>query len=110
MRAVLVTGILCAAAVAGAAELTVGPYVQDVREDGFTVAYETDVEAAGTIVADGRKIATQGTRHEARVDGLKPGSRVKYRLLVDGQERAASEVSTAATDGPLTFVVYGDTR
>ena len=110
MRALVAIGLVCAAGVAGAAELTVGPYVQDVREDGFTIAYETDVDAAGTVVADGHKVATRGTRHEARVDGLKPGTRVKYRLLVDGRERAASEVATAASDGPLTFVVYGDTR
>jgi predicted phosphodiesterase len=96
---------------AWAAQVTLGPYVQDVREDGFVVAYETDVATDGMVVAGAERVVTHGTHHEARVGKQAPGSRVRYRVLVDGVERAAAEVGTAPSgDKPVTFVVYGDTR
>ncbi len=111
MRAVVVAGLLLAGGVAGATRLSLGPYVQDVRADGFLVAYETDLPTDGKVVADGQTVITRGTHHEARLIGLKPGTRYRYRVLIDGEERAAAELGTAPDAArPFTFVVYGDTR
>jgi hypothetical protein len=93
-----------------ALRVALGPYVQDVRQDGFTVAYETDTPADGTVVVGDKKVETHGFRHEARVDGLKPGTHYKYRVLVDGKAQVESETSTFGEGGALTFAVFGDTR
>ncbi len=96
---------------ARAVELSVAPYVQDARPDGFTVVFETDRAARGAVEAGGRRVETAGTHHEARLDGLPAGTRLRYRVFVDGMERAANETITApAAPRPFTFVVYGDTR
>src|SRR5581483_2691095 len=93
-----------------ALRVAVGPYVQDTRADGFTIAWETDGDAAGALEVDGRRVETRGTRHEARIDGLRPGAKYKYRVLVDGQPAAEGETSTFAEGGALSFAVFGDTR
>jgi hypothetical protein len=108
----LIVGLLLVGAPALAAQLTVGPYVQDVRPDGFTVVFETDAPAEGRVTAGDRAATTQGTHHEARLDGLAPATRHAYQVLVDGWSAGGAEVTTApaATEPALTFVAYGDTR
>jgi acid phosphatase type 7 len=95
-----------------AARLLVPPYVQDAREDGFTIAYESDVKVNGAVVLDdGQKVVTEGQRHEARITGLKPGTRIGYRVELDGEKVAQASAASAPKGGRnLTFVVYGDTR
>ncbi len=96
-----------------AAHVTLGPYLQDVRPDGFVVAFETDVEAHAAVEVGVARVTTHGTRHEARVTGLHPSVRYKYRLYVDDAVVGGGEALTAPApdaDRPLTFLVYGDTR
>jgi hypothetical protein len=110
-RAAVVTASLVLTARAWAAEITVGPYVQDVRQNGFTVAWDTDQPAEGALMVEGAQVKTRGTRHEAVVIGIEPGRRYRYRVLVDGRERDGAEVATAPRSGAsFRFVVYGDTR
>lgn len=111
MRVALALVACLHAVAAQGAELVVGPYIQDVRPDGFTVAFETDGEVEAAVEASGVRVRTTGTRHEARLEGLAAGARHPYRVLVAGIERAQGEARTAP-DGPrpFTFLVYGDTR
>jgi hypothetical protein len=98
------------ASAAPAARITLGPYVQDVQKDGFTVAYETDAPAEGVVVAGGARVVTHGTRHEAEVRGLAAGTRYPYQVRVGGALEASGEVATFSTGGTLRFDVFGDTR
>ena len=112
MRAVLVLVLLALPAQA-ANRVLVGPYLQDVTPDGFLVAFETAEEAHAAIEVGLQRVATHGKRHEARVTGLKPGTRYKYRLLVDDQQVGGGEAETAPppdSQPAFTFLVYGDTR
>jgi hypothetical protein len=103
--------VICWAQPALAARLTLGPYLQDVRRDGFVVAFETDVEARGAVDVGALRVTTRGKRHEAHVTGLRPGGRYAYHLLIDDVESGGGEAHTAPNDDvPFTFLVYGDTR
>ena len=109
---------LCLLAVAGraqAAELTRGPYVQDVVADGFTIVCDTAATATIETRAGAVQVTTTGTHHEAVVRGVTAtAGRVSYRVLVDGHDAGGGDVQLPiAGDGsvkPVTFVVYGDTR
>lgn len=107
---VLVTVAAPGAAAYAEAHVTLAPYVQDVRSDGFTVAFETDADAVATVQANGARAETHGRRHEARLDGLAPGARAHYEVSVDGRRVADGEVVLPDAGRPLTFVVFGDTR
>ena len=50
-----------------AAAVAIGPYVQDVRPDGFTVAFETASESDAEVRVDGHVVKTHGVHHEAHV-------------------------------------------
>lgn len=91
------------------ATLLVGPYVQDVRADGFTVAFETSAAATAEVRAGDVVVKTSGTRHEAIVRGVH-GARVAYRVVVDGRDEGGGDVALAGDGARLDFVVYGDTR
>lgn len=97
---------------AGADErLTRAPYVQDVRDDGFTVVCDSAVDAAVEVRAGDVHVTTSGTHHEAVLRGVEPQSgRVAYRVLVDGQDAGGGDVALPDAARPVTFVVYGDTR
>jgi acid phosphatase type 7 len=93
--------------------VTVGPYLQDVTPSGFLVAFETAEEAHAAVEVGLQRVSTHGKRHEARVAGLKPGTRYKYRLFVDDQQVGGGDAETAPapeTQPAFTFLVYGDTR
>jgi len=102
--------LLLTAGVARADGLVLGPYVQDVRSDGFTVAFETATDVAAETRAGDVRVATHGTHHEAVVRGLPAASRAKYRVSIDGHDAGGGEVVLPDAARPLTFVVYGDTR
>src|ERR1700690_85473 len=94
-----------------AARLTVGPYLQDVRKDGFVVAFETDVETHAAVEVGAQRVATHGPRHEALVTGLHPSTRYPYRVIVDDVSAGEWEARTAPEDArPFVFIVYGDNR
>jgi hypothetical protein len=103
--------LLLLAAPALAAKLTVGPYLQDVRQDGFVIAFETDVETHAAVEVGAERVATHGRHHEAVVNGLRPAMRYKYRVIVDDVAAGEWEARTAPDDArPFVFLVYGDTR
>jgi 3',5'-cyclic AMP phosphodiesterase CpdA len=92
--------------------LTLGPYVQDVRKDGFTVVFETRAEVAAEVRVGDARVATRGTHHEAVVRGLAAGdgARTRYRVTIAGVDVGGGEVALPDARRKLTFVVYGDTR
>jgi hypothetical protein len=108
MRALAVLLLLGAAA--RAATLTAGPYVQQAGTGGFTVVFETDQPAHASVVVEGVNRDTEGTHHEARIDGLKPATRYAYQVILDGKPVDSAETRTLPARDPFTFVVYGDTR
>ncbi len=91
--------------------LTRGPYVQDVRGDGFTVVCDSAAAATVEVRAGAVHVTTTGTHHEAVLRGVTAtATGVSYRVRVDGQEAGGGEVRLADAAKPVTFVVYGDTR
>jgi hypothetical protein len=90
--------------------LTIGPYVQDVRADGFTVVFETPGDVAAEVRAGAVRVATSGTHHEALLRGLPAGTRTRYVVAVAGRDVGGGEVVLPDATRPLTFLVYGDTR
>ena len=110
-RAFVSLALLLASASARAdGALTIGPYVQDLRSDGFTVAFETATDAAAEVRAGNVVAATRGTHHEAVLRGLPGGARVPYRVFVAGRDAGGGEVALPGAGAILDFVVYGDTR
>lgn len=102
--------LLACAAARAAPPTTIGPYVQDVRGDGFTVVFETATDVAAEVRAGAVRVATRGTHHEAILRGLPPASRARYAVLVDGRDAGGGEVALPDAARTLSFVVYGDTR
>lgn len=101
--------LLCTVARAEGA-LVIGPYVQDLRSDGFTVVFETDDDVDAEVRAGAARVVTHGRHHEAVLRGLPAAARVPYRVSVGGAEVGGGAVALYDPTRPLTFVVYGDTR
>lgn len=105
---------VASAAAADPAHLTIGPLVQAVGPDHFTVIFETDQPTTAAVRVGSIDVATAlGTHHEAVVTHLAPETRQRYSVLLDGQPVDGGEVLTAPPDGaarPVTFLVYGDNR
>lgn len=104
---------------AGAATLTKGPYLQDLRQDGLVVVWETDTASEGTLeygLTDGfgtdSASGSTGTHHEVRLTGLDAATEYFYRVKVDGQPagQMGSFVTAPSDKVPFTFLAYGDTR
>jgi len=94
-----------------------GPYLQDLAPSSITVMWQLDAAkpAKLTVVGPGgeRALDVAPARiAEARVDGLEPSSRYRYRVEIDGQTWDG-EFATAppvGKDVPFSFIVLGDTR
>jgi len=94
-----------------------GPYLQDLAPTSITVMWEleepipaklivTDAAGEKTVDVPADRIA------EARVDGLEPAKRYRYRVEAGGQ-RWDGEFATApqvGQDVPFQFIVVGDSR
>lgn len=96
-----------------------GPLVQRVGPSTAVVAFDTDlpVRAAVEILGEpaGRLVRSANgalaTAHRVRLDGLAPGSRVRYRVVAGGELGPEAWFHTAPAPGePVRFAVYGDTR
>jgi hypothetical protein len=94
-----------------------GPYLQDLAPTSITVMWQLDEPMPAKLTVSGpggeRKQAV-GAAHiaEARIDGLEPASRYRYRLAV-GSETWEGEFATAPPAGkdvPFSFIVIGDSR
>jgi hypothetical protein len=90
--------------------LALGPYVQDVRADGFTVVFETAADVTAETHAGAVGVTTRGTHHEAVLRGLPRGARARYQVSLSGHAAGGGEVVLPDPARPLTFLVYGDTR
>jgi hypothetical protein len=94
-----------------------GPYLQDLAPQSITIMWQMDMPQVATLVVEG----PGGTRTqevapariaEAKVEGLEPSSRYRYRVEAGG-ESWVGEFATAPPEGkdvPHTFVVFGDSR
>lgn len=111
----------------GASTLWWGPYLQDVSRTRATVMWAARGEGSGGVAirtADGAARLT-GSRvtvllpgvtgldeplylHKAAVSGLTPDSPHHYRLVFDGQPTGTEFTFRTAGDGPLRFLVLGD--
>jgi len=120
----LVTGwplilVICVSAGWTAAELNVGPYLQNVAPDGVTVMWETTEPVVGTVEYGlpgqmDRKAAENEARtiHELRLTGLQAGTAYAYRATWDGGATETYEFKTAPPPGAKRWrlAVYGDSR
>lgn len=113
----LLTGLT--AARADAPELRKGPWLMDVRPDGVVVLTELVDEAPlEVVVRDGsgaevaRFASAAHEMHEIAVRGLQPATRYAYEVRSGATSLARSRFTTAPRpgEGPIRFVVYGDSR
>jgi predicted phosphodiesterase len=112
---------LLAAALGGAAmadpKMLKGPYLQDLAPSSITVMWQLEQPTAAKLYVDGpggERVQEVGASRitEARIEHLKPASRYRYRVEVDGKSWAG-EFATApevGSDVPYSFIVLGDTR
>lgn len=118
MRALVVSLMLAIAATAAAApKMLKGPYLQDLAPTSITVMWQLDEPVPAKLIVTGpsgeRTIDVPGDHiAEARIDGLQPSTRYRYRVELDGQSWDG-EFATAppiGKDVPFQFVVVGDSR
>lgn len=118
LRGIASICVLAAASSAAAApRMLKGPYLQDLAPQSITVMWQMDVPSAATLVVEGpggrRTLDVPAARiAEARVEGLQPASRYRYRVIAadaswDGEFATAPP---AGKDVPHSFVVVGDSR
>jgi hypothetical protein len=92
--------------------VTEGPYLLAPAPDAITVAWQTGVATASTLVVDGRRLdGGAGRQHVVRVDGLAPSTSYRYHVETGGSSTEEAELRTAPKAGErVRFVVYGDNR
>jgi len=101
-----------------AASPALGPYLTDPRPDGMTVRFETarpvSAEVRYATGAEPERIARSrtGTAHAVVLRDLRPATRYRYRVVLEGEPPGADlGFRTAPPPGePFSFVVMGDTR
>lgn len=94
-----------------------GPWVMDVRPTSAVLLVELrdegDVEVELDVGADRPAVSVSRGRtlHRVALRGLTPNERYRY-VVRSGDARASGSFRTAPPDGegPLRFVIYGDTR
>src|SRR5690348_1632432 len=114
---VLLCLLLLASAADAAPKMLKGPYLQDLAPTSITVMWQLDEPVPAKLIVTGpsgeRTIDVPGDHiAEARIDGLQPSTRYRYRVAIDGQAWDG-EFATAppiGKDVPFQFVVVGDSR
>ncbi len=114
---VVALAVMTPRAALAAPKMLKGPYLQDLAPTSITVMWQMDEQQPATLVVSGpggdRTIEVPGDRIvEARLDGLVPSSRYRYRVEV-GDQKWEGEFATAppvGKDVPFSFVVMGDSR
>jgi 3',5'-cyclic AMP phosphodiesterase CpdA len=110
--------VLAAATAAEASpKMLKGPYLQDLAPSSITIMWELDEPLPAKLVVTGpggEKAQDVSAQHlvEARVDGLEPSSRYRYRVEAGGQtwEGEFATAPPIGKDVPFSFVVVGDSR
>lgn len=104
------------------AKIVCGPYLQNVTSDSFTVMWITDVDAVGWVEiapdntenfyykerpryydARGFGLKPIGKIHKVRIDGLRPGTSYRYRVMMTAVQdyyRNTSPVYGKASGAP----------
>jgi predicted phosphodiesterase len=118
MRGVACICVLAVSAVAEAGpRMLKGPYLQDLAPTSITVMWQMEPVGPATLTVEGpggaRTQQVEGQRiAEARVEGLHPSSRYRYRVEAGG-DVWQGEFATAPPEGkdvPFSFIVVGDSR
>jgi len=118
VRSVIALAVLAWSAVATAGpHMLKGPYLQDLAPTSITVMWELEEPIPGKLVVTGtageKTVDVPADRiAEARIDGLEPAKRYRYRVEAGGQ-RWDGEFATApqvGQDVPFQFIVVGDSR
>ena len=117
-RAIAGACVLAAAAVADASpRMLKGPYLQDLAPSSITVMWEMDEVVPGKLIVDGpggEKTLDVPAQQiaEARIDGLQPSSRYRYRVEAAGHtwEGEFATAPPIGKDVPFSFIVFGDSR
>ena len=116
---VAATVVLCLSQLASANDFHIGPHVQNVTSDGFTVIWETTEPATGRVFygpegAQGQEAAAptvNGKLSRVRISGLQPDVAYAYKIVLGSGREAGAVVKTAPTaQRDVTFVVLGDSR
>jgi len=103
------------------AEITVGPYIQNVRETSVVICWRTDKPEAGKVryggtVDYGHTVdSSVSTKHEVVLNGLEQSKLYYYQVISDEESTPDGDpsyyFSTALRrQEPFIFTVIGDTR
>ena len=94
-----------------------GPYLQDLAPNSITVMFQLEVPVPAKLTVSGpggeRAIDVPADRiAEARVDGLEPAKRYRYKVEIEGKtwEGEFATAPPPGTDAPFSFIVVGDSR
>jgi hypothetical protein len=98
------------AAVLAAVALTRGPVAGNVTPRTATITFSTSRPVSATVTAGGRQwTAGTGTTHLAQLTGLRPGTRMAYRLVAGSAALGSGSFPSApARPSTFTFAVVGD--
>jgi hypothetical protein len=95
--------------------IAMGPWLLEPGERQMTVAWVTPAPSVGRVwygTRDTDHLATESsatTEHRVQVNGLEPGTQVRYR--VEAAVEAGGVFTTAPAAGsPFSVLVYGDNR
>jgi predicted phosphodiesterase len=117
--------IACVAAgvagLAGVAEarprMLKGPYLQDLAPTAVTVMWQLEQARPARVIVEGpggrrEQEVTAARISEARIEGLEPSSRYRYRVVVEDAawEGQLATAPPLGKDVPITFAVIGDSR
>ncbi len=119
LRAIASIGLVaCMAGTAlGDPKMLKGPYLQDLAPSSITVMWQLDEMRPAKLTVSGpggeQVLKVEPARiAEAKVEGLQPSSRYRYRVEIEGASWDG-EFATApplGKDIPFSFVVIGDSR
>lgn len=99
-----------------------GPFVDLVDGSSAMISFNTDVPTAAEVwVRDARgqvlktSSSRRATAHELAIEGLRPGERYRYLVVIGDargeiSEEAGGTLRTPAPDGPLRLAVMSDSR
>ena len=104
--------------------LVEGPFVDLVTDDAVVISWETDLPMQGAVLLDDRYLPSDtatiassqvATRHEVRIDGLRPDTQYTYRVRYasDGGITQVYSFRTAPAPGsqrPFRFGFMSDSR
>jgi hypothetical protein len=109
---VLSFGCVHAGAQSSAADIAIGPYVQNVTQETARVCWATIKSESSITGADGKVKSNRVYDHHEMVMGnLEPNTTYTYDVLGTGEAAAKGKFTTLPEDPePYMFISFGDTR